>query len=337
MSDSFILLLFRSGFKMRRSTPYHLLRGKRTSSILCFGFFYELLPLFGLLPRLSKTEYEAAIARSIKKGLLIASGETIQLAPAVTDQLSIPHGLDAYRWGRDDEKKRQLLWFALQVSSNLAHQMTDYFPLEGQWANRQIVKDWLKKQPLDQISFLKKFQAEWQQLFSALPADAGERLSRTWSGYGQVGESMQAVYPKAPEYPEAVLLQAKADLHMLLAALEKLPLPLLRALVAGFPPLPPTLSATKELLKEEIDFDTLVRRRRLKASTLRDHLLDLAIYDAQFPFAYFVSPAALRDFSKRPLEELRDWEYNEQDSAYDFFIFRLAQIYLLKEAQKNGE
>lgn len=322
---------------MRRSTPYHLLRGKRTSSILCFGFFYKLLPLFGLLPRLSKTEYETAIARNIKSGLLIASGETVQLAPGVTDQLSIPHGLDAYRWGRDDEKKRQLLWFALQVSSNLAHRTTDYFPLEGQWANRQIIKKWLKKLSLDQNSFLKKFQAEWQLLFSALPADAAERLSRTWSGYGQISESMQTVYPKMPEYPEAALLQAKADLHELLAALEKLPLPLLRALVAGFPPLPPTLSVTKELLKEDTDFDTLVRRRRLKASTLRDHLLDLAIYDSHFPFAHFINPATLRDFSQRPLEELRDWEYNEQDSANDFFVFRLAQIYLLKEAQKNGE
>lgn len=38
----FILTLFKAGYKLRTSTLYHLLVGKRTSSVLLHGFFTKI-------------------------------------------------------------------------------------------------------------------------------------------------------------------------------------------------------------------------------------------------------------------------------------------------------
>lgn len=39
MEATFILALLSHGYKVRASTLYHLLKGKRTSSVLIYGFY----------------------------------------------------------------------------------------------------------------------------------------------------------------------------------------------------------------------------------------------------------------------------------------------------------
>ena len=41
MEATFILALLSHGYKVRASTLYHLLKGKRTSSVLIYGFLYD--------------------------------------------------------------------------------------------------------------------------------------------------------------------------------------------------------------------------------------------------------------------------------------------------------
>lgn len=59
MKFDYILSLFQHGYKVKTSTLYHLLRGKRTTSVLIYGFLYDNLVAFGLFPLLSKTTYES--------------------------------------------------------------------------------------------------------------------------------------------------------------------------------------------------------------------------------------------------------------------------------------
>lgn len=54
MEATFILALLSHGYKVRASTLYHLLKGKRTSSVLIYGFLYDCLRFIGWWPTISE-------------------------------------------------------------------------------------------------------------------------------------------------------------------------------------------------------------------------------------------------------------------------------------------
>lgn len=62
----FILTLFRSGHKLRVSSIYHLLTGKRTSSVLIFGYFHQILVFLGSLPSLEKAVFDQVIKKLLQ-------------------------------------------------------------------------------------------------------------------------------------------------------------------------------------------------------------------------------------------------------------------------------
>jgi uncharacterized protein YpbB len=53
--DTFILSLFSTEDKLKPSTLYQVLSGKRTSSVLTYAFFHNLLHLSGVCPQLTET------------------------------------------------------------------------------------------------------------------------------------------------------------------------------------------------------------------------------------------------------------------------------------------
>lgn len=57
MEATFILALLSHGYKVRASTLYHLLKGKRTSSVLIYGFLYDCLRFIGWWPTISEQAF----------------------------------------------------------------------------------------------------------------------------------------------------------------------------------------------------------------------------------------------------------------------------------------
>ena len=77
--DSFILALFSDTDKLRPSTLYQILIGKRTSSVLSYAFFYDRLGLFQALPQLNEREYQQTIADLIQQGMLSRDPDGLML------------------------------------------------------------------------------------------------------------------------------------------------------------------------------------------------------------------------------------------------------------------
>ena len=73
----FILSCFNQDKPMRSSTLYHLLKGKRTTSVLSFGYFYQLLTYFALFPKAKEKEYQQVVNELSKSGLIKESNKKL--------------------------------------------------------------------------------------------------------------------------------------------------------------------------------------------------------------------------------------------------------------------
>lgn len=111
MEATFILALLSHGYKVRASTLYHLLKGKRTSSVLIYGFLYDCLRFIGWWPTISEQAYFQFLEKLSKAKQIQYHKETNEIQLTKEGQLFLKEhhfslldypAIDLYRFGRSD-------------------------------------------------------------------------------------------------------------------------------------------------------------------------------------------------------------------------------------------
>lgn len=332
----FILTLISRSHKLKKTTLYYFLVGKKTSSTLIFGYFHELLPYFGLGKNLTKMQYDRLVADLIHQGEISEKeGFLFGRKEATLDLKKEFPFLKAYPYGSFAQELWQLFLFALQVLSQRSYKKKDYLPLSDEFLTGLKIKTWLKKEHLygENIQVVKE---EISRLFQSLPEKIAEDLSREWHGYQLTGEIPPQIYDFQHFSGQ---LTYENHLHAFLETLEVGNYPLLKSLLV-FPQT--SLTLTEEMMEKVADFSQLLALRpTLKASTLRDHLLELAVRNPEnFPFFKFQEDQTLTFLKnyqgKQP--DFLQWEFKQlnQLEKLDFLTYRLYQIQTLWERRSHG-
>ncbi|MGX7201857.1 hypothetical protein BCR22_04790 [Enterococcus plantarum] len=337
MEPYFILALFQHGYKVRTSTLYHLLKGKRTSSVLLYGFLYENLRFFQLFPLLSEKQFNTILDELVKQELLCLMSDSRVQITAKGKQIVLEEGnhfswIDHYRFGKTDEIIWRFLQFTVQVVSNLSYNHKNYIPLEQSPLYQKQIKLFLRSTTKAQlIGTVKK---EWMQLFSQLTKDEANYFAQQFSGYQLIGKtSFQLMDNQADPFEQ--FLSKKEKLHHLLdiicqmpedSFLKKLILPLVRQNENK------SMSETWSYLEAQLSLEALAQQRRVKVSTIKDHLMELAL-TKNFPFEQFISKKTNQYLLEYP-KPYQDWVYysiKQIMPELDYFEFRLYQIQKLRE------
>ncbi|HAP7636310.1 TPA: hypothetical protein IVV30_001812, partial [Enterococcus faecium] len=168
----FILSLFSSGHKLRISSLYQLLVGKRTTSVLIYGFTHELLFIHNSFPELKQDKFYQILQKIAQQGWIEINENEAKLTPAGADMLSehqIEHtGLRFDRYGRTGETSWRLIKFAVQVISNLATGIQDYLPAETSPFYTFQLKKWLSESQLPREILIDTAYESLVQLFSEI-------------------------------------------------------------------------------------------------------------------------------------------------------------------------
>ncbi|MGM0110911.1 helix-turn-helix domain-containing protein [Enterococcus sp. DIV0187] len=323
----FILTLFQSGYKIRTSTLYHLLVGKRTSSVLLHGFFYHNLIYLGALPNLQDADFQRELKKLVAAdwiiidegfGMLTSRGKK-QLAERKYD-LS---GLDNLRYGRTRENSWQLLLFAVQVISHLSYGKKEYIPIENRPFYLQQIKKWLVGSG---PNLVKHFQQELLTIFQQLPSKEADFLANQFSGYDFQGKTAFQLLPEKYQNAPWNQLFRQHAIDLFLAQVKKGELArLLSALDQQN--LNKSMLKTREYFLAGKTEAEILRLRHLKQGTINDHFIEWALLEKAFPFERF----ELLEFNQLSSEEVLDQRYQEYDIPY--LNFRLSQIYYLREKQ----
>jgi uncharacterized protein YpbB len=341
MKPYYILALFQHGYKARISTLYHLLKGKRTSSVLLYGFLYNNLHFFQLYPNLSQRQFNTWIEELCFEHLLEQDMQghafiTEKGQKKLRQQVTINPWLNNYHYGKTDENCWRLLQFSVQVVSHLSYADKNYSPLELSPFYQQQLKQAIRG--LSKKEFIAACRYEWFTLFSLLSAEEADFLAQQFSGYQFIGRTSYQAWPYQEDEAQA-FLHRKAIFHHLLYLVTKLEdIKLLKRIIA---PLlkqneNQSMNETKRYLNQQFSVAQIAQQRNIKKSTVQDHLIELALTN-DFPFQSFISAETCQLLGHLPAP-YQYWQYRqlkEEAPTLDYFEFRLYQISKIKEEREK--
>lgn len=291
-----------SSFQGERSIfgLYHIIQGKRSSQTIQDGHIFDLLPLFSLLPRLQKHEleqvvlhlYEQAFIKEIEKQVYIPTdeGQKLALSNVTESFISTFDG-----WAMKDIATVFLLRLALfiQSLSQLASGNKQFIPntknLAVQaWVNRMFPRverrDQIRKQLFTELyNLLKDAKPLEREIFIGKLSGAHR--------YGFTNEQLSVMYSISVLDVE---LRHTSLIHQLIGKVMAEPslYPVLvqfleqekqRTLLTA------SAEQTLRMYHRGASLEEIAKRRRLKMSTIEDHLVEAFFYDSSLSLRPFVS------------------------------------------------
>ncbi|HIY57179.1 MAG TPA: helix-turn-helix domain-containing protein [Candidatus Tetragenococcus pullicola] len=327
--DDFILDLFAQNDKLKATTVYQILAGKKTSSVLSYAYFHDLLAYFSAFPTLKKDAFFKILKTLKSKGKLrIDENWQMQILDKEdqTNRLSDLKNLDFFRYGKTYENCWRSVQLLVQAVSNLDktknYQPIETSPLYTEPVRQVIVEN---REEISQILY-----HEMQHLFENISQEKADFLASTLTGFNQNGQVyFQLVSENYQKTPWAQLYFADA-IHLFLQELTNqrdfLLYHFLRNLLIANKG--QSMLKTLQLSKQGHTMKELVQLRHLKPGTIQDHLIEWSLQDPNFPFDQFISKDQWGKMEKLPK---KSWNipYKKilEKTDLPFLELRLYQIY----------
>lgn len=317
----------------------NILRGRRSEATLFWAYNYHILGMLGARRLLTRGQWERMIRQWEQRGWVQQADQQAWLTSAGADHLSnwqrehYQSQFGAWAWVTNVDQYSQRLLLALQVISEFKHQHAHYVPVNLNEFEMQRVRQWVQGLAKSDLTLI---ETQITQLVAQL-AQHDERLAIVWTyrliGYHLIGwTERQAAAELAVTLPEVRLMIRDTWLFMATGIAQQGG-PLAALMSDLINPRPITSSATKTIqaYQQGLTMEQISQRRHLKLSTVREHLLEVAILmPNQLQVASLIPPAVLailKHYSDQPAVM---WEYDAArfpvETTVAFFYFRLYQI-----------
>lgn len=332
--DDFILSLFMANDKLRKNTLYQVLIGKHTSSVLCYAYFHDLLPLFSVIPDLNEEKFYQKLTDLMDEGRLKEEqGQICSLKKAkIPNLLQTPtfQSLDFFKFGRKEETCWRSVRFLLQAASFL-NKENNYIPLENAPNYTQRVRVFIHRYQKD---LAKRLYYETAELFQILSEEQANLLAQTLSGYQQEGAAFFQLIPdRYGRFPWSSLYRSAA-IHSFLAQVAKHPEYILYEFLQPLflQNFNQSMLQTRKLVQQGYNIEKVIKKRKLKKGTVQDHLIEWALIDPAFPFERFLSQKTKEKLKKLPIRSFT-YPFKELERNFEatFLEIRLYQIGRKKE------
>ena len=343
-NELFILNLFSHSQAKKGSTVFHILQGKRTASILYRAVDYSLEPFFGFFPQLDRLVFYKKLENLVSMGYLLVSQEKneyflSQMGKDIVESYFSDHyrprHLNWLTQGRAIVDVQRKIYFLTQVFSEIRHENKRYLPVEKDYDIQQWVKRWLAKQERDLQELAIEFGKEWKMLLSSLETENAVILVHLMSGHDAVGLTKNQLSQQM-DLPELEITLRQFDsLGYLIEQIsaDSKPFPLFASVVQetiapNEKGLSTSAKETALLLKKGYSIEKITHIRRLKKSTISEHLIEVVILfpalDIQqfIPTEMYFSLQAL--FVDAPEASFQDAA--DQLPDLEFLWYRLMQI-----------
>ncbi|WP_026828058.1 helix-turn-helix domain-containing protein [Exiguobacterium artemiae] len=265
---------------------FHLLQGKRSATSLQDAHFYGLEAIFGMLP-LKKDRFEQLL-QELEHAGWIKREQTLMLTDAGRAQISPPFLLDDL--GGELRGYPIHLWkrISLMIQSIVClDQNTFFIPVQQDSGVKEWVKQRIRQVPERSVWITTVYQELNKALHQLTEREA------ILISYRLSGQKTGLSFPQLSERLGTDLLSLQLEFMMAWRrCLRALPEDgLILSLGNDIDHLKMTQSAQKtwELLKQGYSVQQIAERRRLKKSTMEDHLVEIAMYATVFPTEQFVT------------------------------------------------
>ncbi|WDH77060.1 helix-turn-helix domain-containing protein [Exiguobacterium marinum] len=325
LADGILLLAIKrlNGERSERSL-FHVLNGKRSATTLQDAFFYELESIFGQFPQATYS-YESMLKGFEKRGWLdrkqfklTKAGEMIS-SPEAVERLFNRLGGERRDYNATTWKRLSLF---VQTFMSKEHART-FYPVQADRPAEQWVKQLLQLDR-DWKALMRTFHQEIEQALDHVGDPYATAVVYRFTGAFETGLTYEQIASLLDVDAETARLYFLAGWNELLKVLPEDAK--IRGFTYGLSTDRMTYSAREsyDLFLKGYIFDQVQARRRLRTSTIEDHVVEMAMYLAVFPLEQFVP---MQDIVA--IEKLRDpvsWALKpvfEEMSNVSYFQIRL--------------
>lgn len=323
----------------------NILKNRRSEANLFWGYNYQILGALGAERQLKRQDYDQQLAQWVKDGLLKIDNQQASLTEAGLEQVKIfwdhhyqPHFIQ-WAWVTNYQTFANRVLLALQVISQYQHQDHQYLPLSLSEYEMNRVRQWVRSlKPKDIRLIINCLQKITEEL-----ASVDERLAILLTyrliGYQTSGwTNQQAAQHLAVTIDEIPVMWR--DLWLKMAATiasQSGPLTALTQDLISLSPASQSAMKTIQTFQSGISIAEVSQRRHLKISTVREHILEIAILRPELiSISALIPTSNLAKLKATYQGSAFNWQFQEDsDEASAFFEFRLYQI--MRCHRENGD
>jgi uncharacterized protein YpbB len=292
---------------------YYILRGRKTNQTLQDVHLFALYPYYRMIPRLLKEDWDKIVAALLQQGLirlLPAPGEGRKPSFGMTEagETYAAAGREKYRlgfWfqpfaGTEAAEPLDLFWRRLHLLvQTVSHLLANDLSFQPVVQDKQV-QQWVKQRlarPEQRERWQEHLADELYRLLEPLPASVQEVVIARFSGAAQSGQTLTQLALHRREAPSYIQLQFRYGLARAMEALrsDSGRFPLLAELAGPSGGKERRLSESAEqtyaLLRQGFSVEEIARRRRIKPSTVEDHLAEIALRCPEWDCSRFLPPA----------------------------------------------
>ncbi|KFL44484.1 hypothetical protein CH76_01360 [Lysinibacillus sp. BF-4] len=306
------------------AAPYHLLKGKKSSQTLEDVALFHLHNFYRILPQLERAVYEQAILQLEQEGVLtISNDKSYRIEPMPL----VSYHFNGWRYQGLEAIFFKRLQLTVQTLSQHQAQDMKFAPVVSDTTIQQFTRQFLQQATYQQGELSAKL---YQEIVTTLKQtimteDQRMLISYRLSGYEQPAQTLRQLALATNHTVLDVQLLLIEALHIWLDTLDT---PLLFALRQGCvseQALTETAAKTNVLLEQGYTFEQICHYRHLKASTIQDHIVEIARNMASFDVTPYIDSATLQRVHQvvRQMQTKRLKVLHEQ-TGLPYFQIRLA-------------
>ncbi|TCP31680.1 uncharacterized protein YpbB [Scopulibacillus darangshiensis] len=290
-------------FKGERSISgiYHLLKGKKSAQTIQDSVLFNVQPFFQSLEVITRQDLnkmcneceQSNLIQSVGDGHFRLTLSGLAYMNEAGEHFQLPSGLAYFHHSSTAKRFWKRLKLTVQTMSNLIRDEGRFLPVTNDKEPLEWTKRFLKKAKLDRQELAAQLLNELQNSLQTRPNIEADIFVLQLSGYKQTGLTlMQASELLNIDYYEAAVLMTSC----LRAVSQEINdgkdnYPLLSRFLEKSDSKGLTASTHKTLtfIKKGLTIQQIAQYRRLKESTIEDHLVEIAMYMEDFDINTFVS------------------------------------------------
>lgn len=323
--DHYLLGIIAS-FPLKRKPAFlfAVATGKRTGQAVQDSHLFEVTALFGCVPTLRQVNFDARLKRMQEDGLLGITEDGVALLREIESPFKtrFPY-IDGFLYQNRTNAFFERLLLAIQVFSNFKHEQKHYLPIVRDEQAQFAVKRWLAEHLAGETRDVVRgrFYVELEQWLQQVD---GALYVPRFSGGVYIGKTALQVAAELGLSPWKYYFEWLNGLHQLFARITD-DFPLLEGLMPGAAHgLTSSARKTWQLAEQGVLFENMAAIRRLKESTIQDHIVEIAATIPGFNVLSWVDSEMIAAISQQQWRSLKD--IKQAFPALDYFQIRLALI-----------
>lgn len=320
---------------------HNVLSGRSTPSILYLVLKKDWQHLYGLVPKISRQLVDKVHQRFLTNHLIKGMDKKFQITTAGRDLVNdffkdnfMPDKIDTYVPYDLRQSFWQVVSFLSQVLSEKAAHNPKYAPLQKDLTSQLFVKQLI----YNNQAIVEEWSSEQATIFSQMDTDLADILANTLSGHELNGLTLNQLGRLLDIQKDQVYVMRFAGIYDYMSQIQaRDDLPLHRkvlnfVLTDQFYGLTSSAWDTFQLIKAGYQLDRISQIKRVKPSTIKEHILEIAFKVPQVSLTSLVpepTQRALLDF----FNHYDNWQYKyalEKMPDLEFYHYRLLELELLR-------